>query len=183
MCICRSETVRNLIMVRADACGCAARPPWCRPRHRHRRCPMPIADTVRTLGTFGISAWLHGPEAMRHPMCRSERTGRDPRRDRRLGHASTCPRPLVGAGEGLGSCHSSGHATFPPRGVRAAALRCHALTIQVFRAAGACWPAIKACGRGSGRSPAPTAPTSPGIRPPGFRRSAPCTPFRPPPRS
>lgn len=77
---------------------------------------MPAADTVRTPGTFGISAWLHRSEARRHLRCRWERTGRDPRCDRQRGHASPCPRHPVAAGEGLGSCHSSGHATFPPRG-------------------------------------------------------------------
>src|SRR6476659_10387396 len=35
-----------------------------------------------------------------------------------------------------------------------------------------------ACGRGSVRSPALSAPASPGTRPPGFRRSAPRSPFR-----
>ncbi len=77
---------------------------------------MPTADMVRTPGTFGISAWLRRSEARRHPRCRGERTGRDPRPGKRRGHASPCPGRRVAAGEGLGSCHSSGRATFPPRG-------------------------------------------------------------------
>ena len=110
------EAARNLIVVGASACGCAARPQWCRPTHQHRRCPMPTADRVRTPGTFGISAWPHRSDARTHPMCRWERTHRDPRRDRLHGHASPCPRRPVAAGEGLGSCHSSDHATFLARG-------------------------------------------------------------------
>src|SRR5205823_14868875 len=43
-------------------------------------------------------------------------------------------------------------------------------------------PPFTACGGGSGRSPPPTAPTSPTIRPPGFRRSAPHSPLRRAPR-
>src|ERR1700748_2975687 len=42
---------------------------------------------------------------------------------------------------------------------------------------------VSACGRRSVRSLALTAPASPGTRPPGFRRSAPRSPFRRTPRS
>ena len=91
----------------ATAGGGAARPRWCRPRPRRRRCPAPTADTVRTPGTFGISAWLLRSEAKRHLRCRRERTGRDQRRDRRRSYASPYPWRLVAAGEGLGSCYSS----------------------------------------------------------------------------
>jgi len=91
----------------ATAYGCAARPQWCRPRPRRRRCPAPSEGTVRTPGTFGISAWLLRSEAKRHLRCRGERTGRDQRRDRRRSYASPYPRRLVAAGEGLGSCYSS----------------------------------------------------------------------------
>ena len=105
-------------LARATACAGAARPPWCRPRHQRRRCPAPTVDTVRTPGTFGISAWLHRSAAQRHQRCRGERIDRDPLRDRRHSYASPCLRGLVAAGEGLGSCYSSGHATFPPRVAR-----------------------------------------------------------------
>ena len=102
----------------ATAAGNAVRLPWCRPRHQRRRFPAPIAGTVRTPGTFGISAWLLRSEANRQLRCREERTGRDPRRGRRRSHASPYPRGLAAAGEGPGSRYSSGHATFPPRGPR-----------------------------------------------------------------
>jgi hypothetical protein len=129
--------VRNLIVVRAAACGCVARPRWCRPRHQHHRCPMPTADTVRTPSTFGISAWLHRSEAMRPPMCRWERTGRDPCRDRRRDHAIPGPRCPVAAGEGPGSCDSSGHRHLSSWwACAAAARRSHPVAIRVFRAAG-----------------------------------------------
>jgi hypothetical protein len=94
-------------LMRAAAYACAVRPPWRRPRHQHRRCPTPTAGRGRTPGTFGISAWLRRSESRRHLRCREERTGRDPRRDRRHSHASPHPRRLVAAGEGLGSCYSS----------------------------------------------------------------------------
>ncbi len=102
----------------ATAAGNAVRLRWCRPRHQRRRCPAPTAGTVRTPGTFGISAWLLRSEAKRHLRCREERTGRDPRRGRRRRHASPYPRGPVAAGEGPGSRYSSRHATFPPRGPR-----------------------------------------------------------------
>jgi hypothetical protein len=94
------------------ACACAAPPRWCRPRYQRRQGAMPTAGMVRTLGRFGISAWLRRSGARRHPWCRWERTARDPRRDRRHSYASPCPRCPVVFGEGLGSCQSLGHATF-----------------------------------------------------------------------
>jgi hypothetical protein len=101
----------------ATAGGCAARPRWCRPRPRRRRCPAPTGGTVRRPGTFGIFAWLLRSGAKRHLRCRGERTGRDQRRDRRRSYASPYPRRLVAAGEGLGSCYSLATPPFPPRGL------------------------------------------------------------------
>ena len=81
--------------MRVIAAVCAALRQWCRPRPPRRRGQAPTADTIGVPGTFGISAWLVRSEARRHPRCREGRTGRDPRRGRRPGHASPYPRRLV----------------------------------------------------------------------------------------
>ena len=123
-------------LMSAIACACAALPQWCRPRHQRPRWSAPTADTVGAPDTFGISAWLLRSEARRHLRCREERTGRGPHRDRQHSDASPNPRRYVSAGEGLGSCYSSGLPPFLPVGLRL--WRCHAWLSKDFARLGAC---------------------------------------------
>jgi hypothetical protein len=92
--------------------GCAALPQWYRPRPQRPRGPAPTAGTAGRPGTSGIPAWLPRSEAKRHPMCRAERTTRDPHHGRRQSHASPYPRGPVPAEEGLHSRYSSGSSPF-----------------------------------------------------------------------